>query len=465
MELNKDYTKILGTDNANTIDDTNSTQIDEIEADMTTIETAVTTAQEDITTLETNNTGTNTGDNAANTTYASDYRASNFSAGTDYLAPDGDGSGLSGVVTAETDPIVGAITGIVKADGAGAISAALSDTDYQSVLTEGAFADGDKTKLDTVDSNADVTGSNAPQAHATSHTDGSDDIQSATSLQKGLATSTQISKLDGIAAGAEVNTVDSVNTQTGAVVLDADDIDDSATTNKFVTAGDITKLGNLSGTNTGDQDIDDITPTTTKGDLIVENGSNAVRLAAGSNTQVLTANSATATGLEWSAPGTPGAHASSHEDGGADEISVAGLSGDLADAQSETIKKIYPVGSIYISTLSTNPNTLLGFGTWVAFGEGKVLVGLDSGDTDFDTSEETGGSKTHTLIEAEIPSHRHDGVISLKDATTSAGTDVFGGASGGTNGSRTIPNVATGGDGAHNNVQPYIVVYMWKRTV
>jgi hypothetical protein len=62
-------------------------------------------------------------------------------------------------------------------------------------------------------------------------------------------------KLDGIESGAEVNTVDSVNTKTGAVVLDADDIDDTSTTNKFVTATDITNLGNLSGTNTGDQDL------------------------------------------------------------------------------------------------------------------------------------------------------------------------------------------------------------------
>lgn len=69
-------------------------------------------------------------------------------------------------------------------------------------------------------------------------------------------------KLDGIATGAEVNTVDSVNTQTGAVVLDADDIDDTSTTNKFVTATDITNLGNLSGTNTGDQDLSDYFDTT-----------------------------------------------------------------------------------------------------------------------------------------------------------------------------------------------------------
>lgn len=78
-------------------------------------------------------------------------------AGTVFLAPNGDGSGLSGVVTAETDPIVGAIIGLVKANGAGAISAAVEDTDYQGVLAEGAFADGDKTKLNGIETGADVT--------------------------------------------------------------------------------------------------------------------------------------------------------------------------------------------------------------------------------------------------------------------------------------------------------------------
>src|SRR3990167_3473909 len=61
------------------------------------------------------------------------------------------------------------------------------------------------------------------------------------------------------------------------------------------------------------------------------------------------------------------------------------------------MQTIYPVGALYISTLSTNPNTLLGFGTWAAFGAGKVLVSLDSADADFDTVEETGGAKTTTI--------------------------------------------------------------------
>ena len=66
-------------------------------------------------------------------------------------------------------------------------------------------------------------------------------------------TDTLLSKLNGIESGAEVNDVDSVNSQTGAVILDADDIDDTSTANKFVTASDLTNLSNLSGTNTGDQ--------------------------------------------------------------------------------------------------------------------------------------------------------------------------------------------------------------------
>src|SRR3990172_7594580 len=66
-----------------------------------------------------------------------------------------------------------------------------------------------------------------------------------------------------------------------------------------------------------------------------------------------------------------------------------------------------PVGFVFISVVSTNPATLLGYGTWSAFGAGRVLVGLDSGDTDFDTVEETGGAKTVTLDATMIPAHTH----------------------------------------------------------
>ena len=124
---------------------------------------------------------------------------------------------------------------------------------------------------------------------------------------------------------------------------------------------------------------------------------------------------------------------------------------------------VYPVGSIYTAIVSTNPATLLGVGTWAAFGAGKVMVGIDSGDTDFDTVEETGGAKTdsHTLTTSEIPSHSHSistgsGGGSSSAATQQQSTSSVGSTSTG----------STGGGGAHTHdiVQPYIVVYMWKRT-
>lgn len=129
---------------------------------------------------------------------------------------------------------------------------------------------------------------------------------------------------------------------------------------------------------------------------------------------------------------------------------------------SDILSVAYPVGAIYISTLSTNPNTLLGFGTWSAFGTGRVLVSLDSGQTEFDVVEETGGAKTHTLTTAEIPAHSH---VENAPTTASGGTMKFGidtNASG-TQGA-DISTASEGGGGAHNNLQPYIVVYMWKRT-
>jgi len=86
---------------------------------------------------------------------------------------------------------------------------------------------------------------------------------------------------------------------------------------------------------------------------------------------------------------------------------------------------IYPVGSLYFNANDgTNPSILLGFGNWEKFGKGKVPVGHDPDDTDFYTAEETGGAKTHTLTEAEIPSHSHDSG-SLSNNSTGAHTHTF----------------------------------------
>jgi hypothetical protein len=128
-------------------------------------------------------------------------------------------------------------------------------------------------------------------------------------------------------------------------------------------------------------------------------------------------------------------------------------------ANAPDLSVLYPVGSVYINAaVSTNPGTLLGFGTWAAFGAGRVLVGLDAGDVDFDTVEETGGAKTHTLTINEMPSHTHTHLGLPASTSLQFGNpqDDFGGGNNSTG--------ATGGGQPHNNLQPYIVVYMWKRT-
>jgi hypothetical protein len=129
----------------------------------------------------------------------------------------------------------------------------------------------------------------------------------------------------------------------------------------------------------------------------------------------------------------------------------------------------YPVGSVYIGVTSANPSTLLGTGTWVAFGEGKVLVGYKSGDSNFGTVEGTGGAKTaaHTLLEAEMPSHSHsvlrgdDSNLYKTDYISVMGADAAGSPTSWDNGTG---NSGGGGSHSHSTLQPYITVYMWKRT-
>ena len=127
----------------------------------------------------------------------------------------------------------------------------------------------------------------------------------------------------------------------------------------------------------------------------------------------------------------------------------------------DRVNSFFPVGSIFISVSPTNPGTIPGFvGTWVAFGEGKALVGIDVGQTEFDTVEETGGAKTHTLSTAELPAHDHP----FSQYNTSS-INVIGGVSiMPINTTYSTNTASAGGGGAHNNLQPYIVVYMWKRT-
>ena len=153
---------------------------------------------------------------------------------------------------------------------------------------------------------------------------------------------------------------------------------------------------------------------------------------------------------------------------------------------------LYPVGSIYINaTVATNPATLLGFGTWTAFAAGRVMVGLDSGNAAFDTVAETGGSAdaitvshTHTyngstefMQGGTNSSHNHSMATFLGNlggtSTAYVGDDSGGGASAPKNTSTVNidhkhdfsgTTAGAGASGTNANLQPYIVVYMWKRT-
>jgi microcystin-dependent protein len=92
------------------------------------------------------------------------------------------------------------------------------------------------------------------------------------------------------------------------------------------------------------------------------------------------------------------------------------------------------------------------------------LVGLDAGQTEFDTVEETGGAKTHTLVSGEMPAHTHN-IAQTKRGGYLSNNEFYTIATGGGTPNTDKVSESTGGNGAHNNLQPYIVVYMWKRTV
>jgi hypothetical protein len=154
--------------------------------------------------------------------------------------------------------------------------------------------------------------------------------------------------------------------------------------------------------------------------------------------------------------------------------------GTMANLAIEVGKLLYPVGSLYYnSSVTTNPATLLGFGTWTAFGAGRVPVGYNASNALFDALEETGGSAdaitvshTHTATSTVTdPGHNHSYTIN---------TTTTGGSGGGTNwasfgstntGDRTTgitvatTNTSTGSSGTNANYPPYITVAVWKRTV
>lgn len=142
------------------------------------------------------------------------------------------------------------------------------------------------------------------------------------------------------------------------------------------------------------------------------------------------------------------------------------------------VNVIYPVGSIYMSaTMRTvaEVEATLG-GTWVKWGAGRVPVGVDTTQTEFNTVEETGGEKTHTLTIGEMPSHNH--TLQYTNNSGGSGTSrtygtVYSTGNQSITENSTIPTSGelaywgiqnSGGGGGHNNLPPYITCYMYKRT-
>jgi hypothetical protein len=180
--------------------------------------------------------------------------------------------------------------------------------------------------------------------------------------------------------------------------------------------------------------------------------------------------------------GTPTAPTATSSTNNTQIATTAFVQAAIAAAVTSTLEATYPIGSIYTNaTDSTNPGTLLGFGTWTAFGGGRVPVGFTSADSLFNAGEKVGGSK-----DAIVVSHTHTASVSDSGHThpftvlARAGSDGGGGAivggnninatdgsySGTTSSSTTgitVTNSPTGSAATNANLPPFITVYLWKR--
>lgn len=142
-----------------------------------------------------------------------------------------------------------------------------------------------------------------------------------------------------------------------------------------------------------------------------------------------------------------------------DVTRLMGAFTSVTDLTKQLFLLMHRVGDIIFSTSDENPSTIYG-GTWVAWGKGQVPVGVDTSDSDFNTVEKTGGEKEHTLTVDEMPSHKHDFGQQFTGMPVSSGNYGYYMIAG----TQTDVIKNTGGNQPHNNLQPYITCYMWKRT-
>ena len=144
-------------------------------------------------------------------------------------------------------------------------------------------------------------------------------------------------------------------------------------------------------------------------------------------------------------------------------IATAERMNHIEDGIADLYNAIFPVGQIVIKGDNEDYSNWLGF-TWERTAVGKVLVGIDSTDTDFNTIGKTGGKKTHTLTVDEMPKHRHTQISANSGSSGLTGTTYSGlGWSTGNNESLSTAMQNAGGSQPHNNLQPYQVVAYWKR--
>lgn len=143
------------------------------------------------------------------------------------------------------------------------------------------------------------------------------------------------------------------------------------------------------------------------------------------------------------------------------------LDADGFDPPQSFFNLIYPVGSIYMSVNPTNPSELFPLTAWAEWGKGRVPVGVDTSQTEFNKAEKTGGSKTVTLTVDQMPRHTHNvpkpewyGVTSESDT----GFGLLRTKNPNKDGSDGFVSASAGGGKAHSNLQPYITCYMWVRT-
>ena len=170
-------------------------------------------------------------------------------------------------------------------------------------------------------------------------------------------------------------------------------------------------------------------------------------------------------------------------------MAVAGDYITVESIKAMIFDEAHPVGSLMFTVDSRNPSEYLQ-GTWVAWGAGRVPVSVDTTDSNFNTVEKTGGAETVTLTTSQMPSHYHSIANALPSTNyvnnvglnyseviaggcfgRSQSSNNYGSTNSGSRKTNILGNFkhthtcgTTGEGAAHNNLQPYITCYMWKRT-